>query len=183
MIEYVINQSGSDLYNGSKASNLIKPTDANDLTPGHLGLLGFKEEAAGKLRVFAMVDVITQSILDPLHQFLFSCFKKFPNDGTHDQHASFSRALVKAQKYNCSYGYDLSSATDRLPIAVQKTLLNSIFQSNLGDLWASILVDRGYSVPLSTKSRTGFAYEIPSEIVKDGGLRYSVGQPMGALSS
>lgn len=33
----------------------------------HIGSLAFKEEAAGKLRVFAMVDVITQSILKPLH--------------------------------------------------------------------------------------------------------------------
>jgi len=34
----------------------------------YLGRLAFKEEAAGKLRVFAMVDVITQSLLEPLHQ-------------------------------------------------------------------------------------------------------------------
>lgn len=33
----------------------------------HLGRLSFKEEAAGKLRVFAMVDVFTQSMLKPLH--------------------------------------------------------------------------------------------------------------------
>jgi len=34
---------------------------------GPIGKLSFKEEAAGKLRVFAMVDVITQSLFNPLH--------------------------------------------------------------------------------------------------------------------
>lgn len=33
-----------------------------------LGKLSFKEEAAGKLRVFAIVDCVTQSALFGLHQ-------------------------------------------------------------------------------------------------------------------
>jgi hypothetical protein len=33
---------------------------------GDLGRLGFKEEAAGKVRVFAMVDIFTQWIFRPL---------------------------------------------------------------------------------------------------------------------
>jgi hypothetical protein len=33
-----------------------------------LGKLAFKEEAAGKLRVFAMVDCLTQSALYGLHE-------------------------------------------------------------------------------------------------------------------
>jgi len=32
-----------------------------------LGQLALKEEAAGKIRVFAMVDIWTQSVLKPLH--------------------------------------------------------------------------------------------------------------------
>jgi hypothetical protein len=34
----------------------------------HIGKLGLKQEAAGKVRVFAMVDPITQWILNPLHK-------------------------------------------------------------------------------------------------------------------
>lgn len=33
-----------------------------------LGKLGFKDEPAGKVRVFAMVDVITQTLMSPLHE-------------------------------------------------------------------------------------------------------------------
>jgi len=32
-----------------------------------IGQLSIKEEAAGKVRVFAMVDSLTQSVLKPLH--------------------------------------------------------------------------------------------------------------------
>lgn len=37
-----------------------------------LGRLSVKEEAAGKMRVFAMVDAFTQWALKPLHQRIMS---------------------------------------------------------------------------------------------------------------
>lgn len=81
-----------------------------------------------------MVDMFTQSLLAPLHKVLFETFKKMPNDGTHNQGAAFKRVIQKTIENNCSYGYDLSSATDRLPISVQSHLLNVLTHSNLGDL-------------------------------------------------
>jgi hypothetical protein len=53
-----------------------------------IGQLGFKEEAAGKLRVFAEVDSITQTLLSPLHHQLSRVLKKIGNDGTFDQDSS-----------------------------------------------------------------------------------------------
>jgi len=50
-----------------------------------LGKLGFKEEAAGKLRVFAMVYMWTQSSLKPMHDALSSILRCLPNDGTFNQ--------------------------------------------------------------------------------------------------
>lgn len=143
----------------------------NTMNIGSLGKLSFKEEAAGKLRVFAMVDVITQSLFEPLHSCLFQLFKKLPNDCTHDQQHGFKYAQSLSMKYNCSFGFDLSSATDRLPISSQVAILNSIFGNNLGFIWQDILVSRSYKVE-STK------YGITEQ-----DLIYSVGQPMGALSS
>jgi hypothetical protein len=94
---------------------------------GPLGKLSFKEEAAGKLRVFAMVDIITQSLFNPLHLWLFSLFKRLPNDCTHDQAKGFKYAQELSLKYNKSFGFDLSAATDRLPISSQIAILNSLF--------------------------------------------------------
>jgi hypothetical protein len=75
-----------------------------------------------------MVDVITQSLFYPLHLWLFNLFRKLPNDCTHNQNKGFKYAQELSLKYNCSYGFDLSAATDRLPISSQISILNSLFK-------------------------------------------------------
>jgi len=140
-----------------------------------VGQLQFKEEAAGKLRIFAMVDIWTQSILKPLHDFLFAVLKTLPNDGTFDQNAAFERAQTKSHVSGCCFGYDLSSATDRLPILLQIAILKPIIGEELAWLWSDILVNRPYDI---SKSNGEDLYGIPEKWVK-----YAVGQPMGALSS
>lgn len=157
------------LYEDAQKSQV---NEFKGLKPGrHLGQLSFKEEAAGKLRVFAMVDVFTQSMLKPLHDFLFDIFKKLPNDGTHDQSKAFDLAVKLSEKYKASYGFDLSSATDRLPVLVQSKFLSIIFGNNFGELWQTLLVSRPYVI---LKNDYGLKRE---------NVYYSVGQPMGALSS
>jgi hypothetical protein len=101
--------------------------------PSRLGELHTKLEAAGKIRVFAMVDVWTQSILKPLHNALFSLLKSLPNDGTFDQRASVKRCFEKSKIANRSYGYDLSAATDRLPISLQVSVLTAFFGKEFAD--------------------------------------------------
>jgi len=95
-------------------------------SPFPIGQLSIKEEAAGKVRVFAMVDIWTQSILSPLHHYLFSFLRSLPNDGTFDQHASVKRCFEKSKVAGCSFGYDLSAATDRLPISIQVVILSTL---------------------------------------------------------
>lgn len=91
-----------------------------------VGQLSMKEEAAGKIRVFALVDVWTQSCLKPLHEMLFKFLRGLPNDGTFDQHASVLRCAEKVERSGQSFGYDLSAATDRLPIALQVAVLTPL---------------------------------------------------------
>jgi hypothetical protein len=147
------------------------PTLGSKIFLSPVGQLSTKMEAAGKIRVFAMVDVWTQSALKPLHLYLFSFLKSLPNDGTFDQHASVLRCMQKSAVSGCSYGYDLSAATDRLPIALQVSVLTAFFDAAFAEAWRQLLVDRIY---------------ILKDIDKKGvfhALKYSVGQPMGALSS
>lgn len=129
----------------------------------NLGRLGLKEEAAGKVRVFAMVDPFTNWLLKPLHKMIFQYLAKIEQDGTFNQVAPILRLQkLGFTKFWC---YDLSAATDRLPVKLQILLL----QPYLGDrasAWANLLVGRDY---------------FNSSIGKS--LRYAVGQPMGALSS
>jgi len=129
-----------------------------------VGQLSLKYEAAGKVRVFALVDAWTQSVLSPLHHYLFSLLKKLPNDGTFDHYVSVKRCIEKVKLSGCSFGYDLSAATDRLPIDLQVSVLSALISKELAETWKSVLVNRNYMLG-----------QLP--------LRYSVGQPMGALSS
>lgn len=85
----------------------------------YLGKLGLKQEAAGKIRVFAMVDAWTQWLLYPLHKVIFMILEGIKMDGTFDQLAPLDFLL----KSKSLYSLDLTAATDRIPVALQKRLL------------------------------------------------------------
>lgn len=91
-----------------------------------LSQFAIKEEAAGKIRVFALIDSISQSLLRPLHDYLFAVLKVIPNDGTFDQDLSVQRSIEKAKSYGGAYSFDLSSATDRLPRSLTGSILESL---------------------------------------------------------
>jgi hypothetical protein len=66
--------------------------------------------------------------MQPVHRMLTDILRLLPNDGTLNQNLSYRRAREKSIKYGCSYGYDLSAATDRLPITIQVSILRAVFQ-------------------------------------------------------
>lgn len=134
-----------------------------------LGQLKQKVEPAGKMRTFAMVDSWTQTVLLPLHNYITGILSKIPNDGTESHNKAFDRARERAQEYGCAYGYDLSAATDRLPISLQKAILQSLFSKEFSNHWANLLVGRLYYLFNKKEGTQAFSY--------------SVGQPMGARSS
>lgn len=148
----------------------------NTVFPSKLGKLSFKEEAAGKLRVFALVDCFTQWLLYPLHKVLFLILRAIPMDGTFNQLGPINRLL----KMDCQsfYSLDLSAATDRLPISLQKLLLTYWIQAlpYFGDDWSRVLTERAYfyNCPPGVN---------PNGNAPNGHVRYATGQPMGALSS
>lgn len=139
-----------------------------------MGKLGLKEEAAGKVRVFAMVDCWTQWVLRPLHQFVQSnILAKIPQDGTLDQMKP-AKALLDCKSLTGLWSLDLSSATDRLPLDIQIWLHAGLFGDEFAQNWASLLTSRRYKLTLTNKNT-----ETPVNYY----LRYAVGQPMGAYSS
>jgi len=87
------------------------------------------------MRTFAMVDSWTQTVLNPLHIYIKSLLKSFGNDGTDSHNKAFDRVMSRSQHYKCSYGYDLSAATDRLPISIQIRLLAGLFGKEFADAW------------------------------------------------
>lgn len=135
-----------------------------------IGKLGLKDEAAGKVRAFAMTDPVTQWMMRPLHEFLFGILKRMPQDGTFDQEAPIRR--LQDLGYTNFWSFDLSAATDRLPLLLQATLISKLITSHGANLWMTILVGRPYSLPKRARDATGLDE-----------VWYAVGQPMGARTS
>lgn len=96
-----------------------------------LGRLALKHEAAGKVRVFAIVDGWTQSLLRPLHNFLFEILKNIEQDGTFDQRRPLDLLIQRNLPFLGSY--DLSAATDRLPVKLQAQILSAMITPEFGE--------------------------------------------------
>lgn len=128
-----------------KGEGLTLPSKKSMAGTG-LSQFATKQEAAGKVRVFALLDSISQSLLRPLHDFLFSILKNIPNDGTFDQDASVLRSEEKLRRYGVAYSLDLSAATDRLPALLTAAILEKITGvMGLGDAWHAVMTDRVFT--------------------------------------
>jgi hypothetical protein len=147
--------------------------DSLDNSPG-ISQFAIKEEAAGKIRLFALLDSVTQTFLAPLHQVLFDILKSIPNDGTFDQEASIKRSQSKALSANCAYSFDLTAATDRLPAKLTSLVIETIVSKEIGNVWLNIMTDRGFWFNDKVANKLG---------ISSGPYTYAVGQPMGGLSS
>jgi hypothetical protein len=114
----------------------------------------------GKTRVIAILDYFSQSVLKPLHLYLFNFLKKIDQDCTFDQN-SFKD---KISDWDIFYSVDLKSATDRFPIRLICEVLKGRLPVSYVQAWEDIMV--GYP------------------FISDGQeFSYSVGNPMGAYSS
>lgn len=178
--------SWNRLVSGKSRSIPIRELDAREVPPSgsktvgipqfDIGKLGVVEEP-GKSRVIAMVDSWTQQYLYPLHRLIFDrVLRKIPQDGTFAQAKPIEDLLRRSKERGseCIWSYDLSAATDRLPIKVQEALLGAYATDGYAGLWAELLVNRPYRAPRKWGTTYGPTHAY---------VRYAVGQPMGAYSS
>jgi hypothetical protein len=142
------------------------------------GWLSTKVEPAGKIRVFAMVDYMSQVLLRPFHDFLFSLLRGLPTDGTFDQGHQVRR--IRELRTGHCFSFDLSAATDRLPVDLQVQILSVLASPAYARAWKKFLVGRSYWFNL-TKELQSLKSDV--KLAKLNKFTYAVGQPMGALSS
>lgn len=124
------------------------------------GKIGVVYDQAGKARIIGISNYWLQCCLKPLHVGLFHLLEKIKSDGTFNQLRPFVNLFTTGPKK--LFSYDLSSATDRLPLEIQKDILNILGQ-NLGTDWKDLL-------------------DLPF-LYRGNLIKYAVGQPMGAYSS
>lgn len=125
--------------------------------------LGFSKEGGGKTRIFAICDYWSQLSVKPLHKSLMGILRRLITDATYDQDKGFKRVLEES-KGKETYCFDLSGASDRIPVKLQTLIMSEIFGPELSQLWQRILTDRTFHS-------------------KYGDVRWEVGQPLGLLSS
>lgn len=148
------------------SSGEVKPSPKERLTPGKLSL---KYEAAGKVRVFAIVDYFTQWLLKPLHDFMFDWLRHQHSDATFNQNEVLN-TFVKNNLGRKFWSFDLKSATDLIPKQLYSVVLRMFLPPEAIQIWNQ-LCSRPFRVP----DELTFTY--------GGFVKYGRGQPMGMLSS
>jgi hypothetical protein len=145
-------------------SNFLDP-GSTDQGLGYSGKLAIIKDPELKLRVIAMEDYLSQFTLRPIHDGLLSLLRnKLTQDRTFTQNP-FNNWTLDAVSHSY-YSLDLSAATDRFPVILQKKLLSCIYKNNdFAFAWMNLLQNRE------------FTYKDKQP------MKYTVGQPMGAYSS
>jgi hypothetical protein len=107
--------------------------------------------------------------------------KRLPSDATFDQTGRLNTFVRECDSKGIRsfFCYDLKSATDIIPLPLYVELLIPLIGRKCAELWAKILVDRGFTVPKPPKG----GGSLPSGIAAGSVVKYTRGQPMGALSS
>jgi len=132
--------------------------------PSTIGRLVCLTEGGGKRRIIAITDWWTQMLFRPLHDGLFRQLRLIPQDGTFHQWQPIEKWVLPIVRLGApAYSFDLSAATDRLPIEFQRQVLSILIGPVYAWLWV-IILDRDW-------------------MFNRAPVRYSVGQPMGAYSS
>jgi len=155
-----VNHNKINIPNGSDKDNVF--------THKSSGRLSIVNDPECKKRIIAISDYFTQFTLKPIHVNLMNLLRKLPCDRTFTQDP-----FHKWEGSDPFYSLDLSSATDRFPVHLQKKLINYllykttnniIFSWKYSESWANLLTKRTFSY-------------------KDVDYKYAVGQPMGCYSS
>jgi hypothetical protein len=174
------------LFGGAKPLDSLGATHGAGAFPGFgrtqgLGKLGYKVEPAGKIRIFAMMEYVSQIVFLPVHEALFKVLGSIPQDGTFDQVAPAKLLLERVGPKGSYWSYDLSAATDRFPLALEHGVVALLIGPRLARLWATLIASRSFMVPPAPK---GVDIQIPKgfEAVPRT-VTYAAGQPQGALSS
>lgn len=118
----------------------------------------------GKTRIIGICDYWTQTACKPLHEAMTDILKAMETDCTYNQQKAAEASLLPGPYYS----YDLSNATDRMPLSLQKRVVSEIIGESRAEAWGRLLSDHPFRF-----SKEGKPHDI----------KYEVGQPMGAYSS
>ncbi|XLT13214.1 hypothetical protein HN51_058904 [Arachis hypogaea] len=142
------------------------PTTSQMKIPSNTGRLCAACTGDGKRRLFAVGNYINQRLLAPFHDWLATCLRRIPMDGTYDQLSPLDR-LEGSTGVICSV--DLKAATDRWPLL----LLFELTQVLFGRSFASSAVNSALATNI---------FQV-AFVKKRTLVSFIAGQPLGYRSS
>ncbi|KAG8044309.1 hypothetical protein GUJ93_ZPchr0138g35 [Zizania palustris] len=108
------------------------------------GRLGQATEGRAKRRIFAIGNYVNQRLLKPVMNWLMEVLRRLPPDGTFHQTAPLSRIKNRS----CYYSYDLTAATDRMPLRVLFHVMATLFSPSFASACVnSVLAMNLFEVP------------------------------------
>lgn len=157
---------GDELVRTIETIRLVSPlawcTQVGIKPKGLVSRLSCIKDKEAKTRIVAILDYWTQTCFEPLHKAQFALLRSLRPDCTFDQ-GSFRSKLPRQGPY---HSCDLSNATDRLPVTLQREILAVLTSPEYAAAWWELLCDREFKLTWAP-----------------GSVRYGAGQPMGAYSS
>ena len=181
-------ERGKDFDGNKLPSHFLPPRgDNRSIKELYCGRLHALKEAAGKVRIIAIVDIWTQTLLRPLHDVFFKILKALPTDATFDQQAGVNSFAKEGHKE--IFSYDLKAATDTIPWVLYRVVMTGLLGEVITDAWLALLRERDWLTP--SWDEVSYDKRRKKEVTKSRRIsylgkhtvRYGTGQPMGAYSS
>jgi hypothetical protein len=144
------------------------------------GRIGRVVTSHGKVRLIAIPSYFLQVMFKPIHDLIFGILKSLPTDSTFDQKAGLKR--IQDIGGSRLRSFDLSAATDRVPLLIQIPVLAVLFtihgysksqSRKISNTWGKIIQTIPFFLS-KRNSRTGLIGRY---------LKYGCGHPMGTYSS
>jgi len=160
---YKLNGQCSNSWINQMMTKNFKPNDITGSNFTH-SRINYVSEGGGKTRIFAIGDYWSQMSLKGIHNVLMELLFSLKTDATKDQQRGFERVLNESLNKQ-AYCFDLSGASDRIPLLFQEILLKYVFNKNISKCWSSVIANRKFQTPEGEY------------------ISWKVGQPLGLLSS
>jgi hypothetical protein len=136
------------------------------------GSVHHRIQTDGKVRYFYSPPVWVQYLLRPWARKLYSSLKKIDQDCTFDQVKGVHRCSRWLKDGRKLWSYDLSSATDRFPLAFTEEFLRKAHNTRNWQAWVLIFLITS-RLPARFADRDG----------RVSVMRWRCGQPLGTISS